>query len=174
MTNFHVAGELSDAKAATAIARFDYEVDVNGNVQSGREVKLAKSWRLASHAPLDYALIRLAERVTDLPGPGGATRDYIQPTAHDFARNEPIVIVQHPMATPLKLAFGTVVIGADGNGVTYSANTEPGSSGSPAMTSALKTAAIHHRGLDKTNRGIRMGPILDHLSATNMRGLLGP
>jgi endonuclease G len=174
MTNFHVAGHLSDASATAAVARFDYELDLNGNEQPGHAIKLATPWRLASDATLDYVLVRLATRATDLPGPGGAAGEYIRLIAHDFTQNEPIVILQHPMAAPLKLAFGTVILPADGNGVTYSANTEPGSSGSPAMTTALKTVAIHHQGLDKMNRGVRMAPILDHLAATNKLGLLGP
>jgi endonuclease G len=174
MTNFHVAGHLSDATATAAVARFDYEIDLDGNERPGREVKLAKPWLLASDATLDYVFVGLAERVTDLPGPGGAAREYIRPAAHDFTQNEPVVIVQHPMAAPLKFAFGTVIVAADGNGVTYSANTEPGSSGSPAMTTALKTVALHHQGLHKMNHGVRMAPILDHLNATNKRGLLGP
>lgn len=174
MTNFHVAGHLSDAGAAAAIARFDYEIDLNGKEQLGHPVKLAKPWRLAADAALDYVLIGLATEVSELPDPAGATRKYIRPVRHHFAKSEPLVVLQHPMAAPLKVAFGTVVLPTDGHGVTYSANTKPGSSGSPAMTTALETVAIHHQGKQSMNRGVRMAPILDHLAATGKLGLLGP
>ena len=174
MTNFHVAGHLSDARAAAAVARFDYELDLNGNKQPGQEVKLATPWCLAADAALDYVLVRLAARGTDLPGPSGGAREYIRLTAHDFTQSEPLVILQHPAAAPLKLAFGTVILAVDGNGVTYSANTKPGSSGSPTMTTALNAVAIHHQGDKNMNRGVRMALILEHLAATNKMGLLGP
>ena len=177
MTNHHVIsrpfpplasnGLMSDAEAAKAVIRFDYEVDLSGNVQSGREVKLAAAgWCLAENKALDYALLRLAQRASDISAPSGAARPYIKLSPHNFVIGEPVVVVQHPMAKPLKLAFGTVVIPTDGDGVTYNANTEGGSSGSPCMTTALETVALHHQGKTSTNRAVRMSKILDHLRVT--------
>jgi V8-like Glu-specific endopeptidase len=176
MTNHHVAGRLTEAQAAQAVVRFDYEIDIDGREQQGREVKLAGTgkWLVASDESLDYALVRLAERATEIMPPNAAKREIIKPTAHTFTTYEPLVVLQHPVATPLKIAFGTVVAPADGQGVTYTVNTEGGSSGSPVMTTALETVALHRQGDTNTNRGIRMSAILRHLKEKgNSKYLLG-
>jgi hypothetical protein len=85
----------------------------------------------------------------------------------------PLAILQHPAAKPLKLALGGVEDPKDGNRVTYSVNTEGGSSGSPVMTSSLRTVAVHHFGAPFHNRGVRLGPILEHLKQNGKAGLLG-
>ena len=74
-----------------------------------------------------------------------------------------MIILQHPDARPLKLAIGSVVEpNASANQVSYTVNTEPGSSGSPCFTSGLDVAALHHWGA-QPNCGVRLGPILDFL-----------
>lgn len=167
MTNFHVAQLLTGPAARI---RFDFELSPGGHEQPGLEVKVAADGLVAMSPvnELDYALVRLDRRVTD-----GHPREVISPSAHSFSENEPLVILQHPVAEPLKLAFGVVVKPVDGDGVTYTVNTEGGSSGSPCMTSDLRTVALHRQGLERTNKGVRMDAILRHLETTGRRQLLG-
>ena len=172
ITNFHVAGNLSADQAGRAVVRFDHEVALDGTKQAGKECRLAKDWLLASSPELDYVLVRLAEKASDHSVPGG-TRGFIKPEAHQFVKDEPLIVLQHPAAKPLKLAFGAVIKPADGDRVTYTVNTEGGSSGSPCLTSALQAVALHHWGGPDHNRGVRLGPILKHLNDTGRGALLG-
>jgi hypothetical protein len=175
ITNFHVAGVLSTAQAAQTVLRFDYEVSLDGKESRGRECRLAANWLLASSPveALDYALIRLAEPAAEDPVPGGGKREFLKPADHTFAKDEPLIVLQHPSAKPLKLAFGAVINPSEGERVTYTVNTEGGSSGSPCLTSALQPVALHHWGGENHNRGVRFRSILQHLRDTSKAGLLG-
>jgi hypothetical protein len=172
MTNFHVVQDLQATAGQTQV-RFDYEVKEDGQTNNGRTCGLADPWLLASSPveQLDYALVRLAQRAGD-DAVGCCTRGVLKLVAHDFVANEPIIVLQHPEAKPLKLAFGTVKDPCDGVRVTYSANTEGGSSGSPCLTSALQVVALHHWGGTNHNRGIRMTKILQDLTSAGLDGLL--
>lgn len=173
MTNFHVIADLV-AKKNKTVVRFDYEVGVDGKTTAGRQCGLASEWLLASSPidQLDYALVRLSEPAGD-DAVADTKRGVLKLEAHDFAANEPIIVLQHPEAKPLKLAFGTVNDPCDGARVTYSANTEGGSSGSPCLSSALQVVAIHHWGGPNHNRGIRMAAILQHLESLGLNALIG-
>src|SRR5262249_17856501 len=88
-----------------------------------------------------------------------------RPTRHSIRSGAPLIILQHPSAAPLKLSIGSVVDPAAApNRVSYTANTEPGPSGSPCFTSGLDLVALHHWGGDM-NRGVRLGAVLDLLTA---------
>jgi hypothetical protein len=168
LTNYHVAANLlPNGKAARTKLRFGYEVTPDGKKQAGNAYDLAQQWLLAFSPveALDYALLRLAPG--DAPAPG-----FFQTADHQFAKDEPLIILQHPSARPLKLAIGTVLDPAYGPRVTYTVNTEAGSSGSPCLTSSLQTVALHHWGGSNHNRGIRLGEILEHVRATGNGALL--
>jgi hypothetical protein len=79
------------------------------------------------------------------------------------AAGSPLIILQHPAAKPLKMAFGSVVDqNAAPNRVSYTVNTEPGSSGSPCFNTGLDAVAIHHWG-SSPNRGVCVAGIQDFL-----------
>ena len=182
MTNFHVADRFWDdqAKAGRAVFRFDYEKEASGvAVKGGATFKLATAWRgpgvpsqpqaarpwqviFSPNSELDFALLRL-----ERPAAGateGAPREFLTLTAQAFNPSDPILILQHPLAAPLKLAFGAVEKLDPPNRVFYRVNTEGGSSGSPCLTQDLKVAAIHHFGAMENNRGITHEAILNYLA----------
>jgi hypothetical protein len=168
MTNYHVIEPFVNRGVGKALVRFDYETDKNGvAIASGRVCTLAAEWRLLDSPTkeLDFALVRLAE-------PAGAdqmadgTRGTIQLVRHDFGAGNPMIILQHPQAQPLQMAIGSVVGMNTPNRVTYTANTLPGSSGSPCFTGVLEAVALHHASTNGalSNNGIPMRAILDYLA----------
>jgi hypothetical protein len=176
LTNFHVAQNLlANGKAARTRIRFGYEITSEDKTEWGQVYALADQWLLASSPveDLDYALLRLAPP-PDRPSAVSEPRRFLQLKDHLFARDEPLIILQHPSAKPLKLAFGVVVNPTDGLRVAYKVNTEHGSSGSPCLTSSLDTVALHHWGGPNDNRGVRLGPILEHLKESGKSALLAP
>jgi V8-like Glu-specific endopeptidase len=170
MTNYHVMKAVIEGKAGTndVILRFDYkQLRDRTIINPGTEYHLADDWlidkssnvignRLPTPDELDYTLVR----VEGIPGEeaigknaesSSALRGWVKlPTkSYEFAPNTPLLIVQHPQAEPLKLAFDTdSIIGVSENGttVTYRTNTEPGSSGSPCFDINWNLVALHHSG----------------------------
>lgn len=178
MTNWHVVEAslygASDPKGV--IARFDCEVDVSGAETPGRVCGLADDWDCGHSAlvGLDYALIRLKEAPGEDPT-GGGTRGFVRlDGAHRPNADEPLIILQHPDAMPLKLSIGTVTkVDVNGRRIQYSANTMGGSSGSPCFNAALEPVAMHHRGNTDHNRGVRLDAIYNDLVARGLNHLLG-
>jgi hypothetical protein len=182
MTNFHVAESFwaNPAKAKRVKLRFDFESQTTGvGVSEGTEYALALEWPTkptkgdewkhpwqcmsSPQAELDFALLRLAKPSGDETVDGGV-RGFLQLTARAFNATDPILILQHPAAAPLKLSFGAVEGPVPPNRVLYKVNTEGGSSGSPCLTQDLKVTAIHHYGLVNNNRGVTHEAILSHFA----------
>jgi hypothetical protein len=165
MTNCHVIDGFKDPNKVRF--RFDYEASKDGvSVGTGREVKLAENWNLFSSPAneLDFALVRLVEKVGDDSFTGG-TRGVLQlKENHKFEVGQPLLILQHPDAKPLQLAIGSISEpNPRSDRVVYNTNTEPGSSGSPCLTASLDIVAIHHYGTKENNRGVRSNSILELL-----------
>lgn len=99
---------------------------------------------------LDYALIRLADRVGDDPVGGEGkpgTRGHFQLHA-SIPKPLPesaLMVLQHPMRGELQFAIGKV-LGPNGTGsrVKHTAATQRGSSGSPVLDPALAPVALHN------------------------------
>jgi len=176
MTNWHVVKDhLSDAKdPKKVVVRFDCEIDAAGIESPGRQCMLADVWD-CGHSPLpgglDYALVRLTEPAAE-DNIASGKRGFIKLDGSARpAEKEPLMILQHPDAMPLKLSIGTVDrLDADGKRVNYTANTMGGSSGSPCFNSALVPVALHHWGDVNHNRGVRLDAVYKDLES---RGLVG-
>ena len=102
---------------------------------------------------LDYALIRLADPVGDLPLGGASADPEAQPRqwidtnadAPTLAAGNQVFLLQHPKGKPLQLAVGTVTeFNAAGTRIRYDANSRDGSSGSPVFDADLRLVALHH------------------------------
>ena len=164
ITNYHVLEDVLGEANLPVVCRFDFRLRPDGSQRKGVTFcpKKASKWLVASSpyslhdfqiAPsgtpgrdqLDYVIVRLA----DDPG---AERGWIDISAVQqvaLAPGQPLSILQHPSAQPLKLALDTyAVIGINANQtrLLYRTNTEHGSSGSPCFTMDWEPVAIHHAG----------------------------
>ena len=169
LTNWHVFEIAKNAgKVGQLGCRFDYVRLPNGQTDAGQLVLLDTAGSLDGYPysaaekagnpdnplptmdELDYALMRLASPVGEQQV-DGAPRGWIAlpKTVLPLAADAPILIVQHPEGTPMKLALDTqAVVGLNGNGtrIRYRTNTDPGSSGSPVFTMDWDLVALHHYG----------------------------
>lgn len=170
MTNYHVMENVivHPDQSDTVVLRFDYKMGVDGEtLRSGQTFHLDADWLMDSspEAALDYALLRVAGNPgqQSVGGQAGApTRGWLKPEAREFVTGEPVFILQHPLAEPLQLAFGSITeIEAGSNRIHYSANTEHGSSGSPCFDYQWDLVALHRAGRVKDNEGVPFSAILD-------------
>jgi hypothetical protein len=156
---------------STLQVRFDYRVLANSQVQDGVVVPLAPNGVIdwCPYAPaeaagdwdkevptvdeLDYVLLRLARRVGEEAvnpiAPDGPRRGWIpiRLSALALVPHMPLLIVQHPLASTLKLALdtdGVIGLNANGTRVRYATNTDSGSAGSPCFDFQLTLIAVHH------------------------------
>lgn len=168
LTNWHVVEGAIQAGALSAVTcRFDYLRLVDGTRQPGVSVGLHQAGCLSfgSYAPaeltktpdnpepnsgeLDYALLRLASAVGNKND--GEERGWIRlpDSEMPMKKGDPLIIVQHPDGSPMKLALDTnAILGVNANRtrVRYTTNTEAGSSGSPVFTLDWALVALHHFG----------------------------
>ncbi|UHD16360.1 trypsin-like peptidase domain-containing protein [Thiocapsa bogorovii] len=174
LTNYHVVARIrnGEARAEDVKLRFDYRQALDGSVPTRKNpvtVSLATDWLADSKPPSefdwepalgeagesesDYAILRLAEAIGDLPVGGDTVDVQAEPrgfidTAGDvpaLAAGNQVFLLQHPRGEPLQLAVGAVVgFNQAGTRVRYDANSKGGSSGSPVLDADLRLVALHH------------------------------
>jgi V8-like Glu-specific endopeptidase len=174
MTNYHVFDKVLEkvVRAASVIIRFDYKIEADGTKLSrGVEYNLADKWFIDSSPieELDYAIVALQRAAGEEPigGQQGApNREFLHPKNYEFERGENVFVIQHPGATTLKLGVGKIEkLSADRKIVCHTADTEPGSSGSPCFNIDWDLVAIHRQGKN-------FDAICDHNGAINMTQIL--
>lgn len=194
LTNHHVVEDVINGQVPRSGVRcvFDHLVDDAGRVQEGVGFELTGEggWLVASSPPsevdeqvhptrppttgeLDYALIRLAEPAGRSRSLDGRERGWLSLLGGPpvITPGLPLLIVQHPLGLPMKLAISETGVGAvvgRGTRVTYKANTARGSSGSPCLTFDLQLVALHQSGGPEHNVGIPISTIAAHY------GVVGP
>lgn len=179
MTNYHVVKSViqNPTQQHRIALRFDYKTLSDGTaLNSGQVFKLVNNnnWLLDSSPAddLDYALLNVKGDPGSEPvgGQQGApARGWLKPEAHTFENGEPLIIIQHPEATPLKITIGSVLRSkTNQNRVYYSANTLPGSSGSPCFTSDWELVALHRYGDAAGNEGVIFSAIIEMLRQKNL------
>lgn len=210
MTNHHVMDRVISGQvpATAVVCRFDYKRHATNVVSEGTAFTLSANWLVDSSPPsaldlkpgprtampghdeLDYALIRLdgapgTKAAGARPDPNAPPRGWIkagQPAP--LQSGAPLLILQHPDSAPLKLAIDmSGVIGPNGNGtrVTYTVNTEGGSSGAPCFNTDWELVALHHSGdpnfdpdhKPEYNEGIPLAAIVALLTERGKRDQLG-
>jgi Trypsin-like peptidase domain/Effector-associated domain 1 len=177
ITNYHVMelfimGKLDPMCAAF---HFDYKLH-DGKILKGSKYKLAPVWLVHSSPEddLDFALLRLANPAgqgTLGEQQNAPVRGFLKPRTKTLASGDPLMIIQHPKAVPLKFALGTVKTltpPTTADYVTYDVNTEDGSSGSPCFTHDWSLVALHHWGGHHHNRGILFSAILEEFDRNHI------
>jgi hypothetical protein len=168
LTNYHVAKHAKLGEAG--VVRFDHRKDAAGQpVPAESAHPFAEDWSLdeSTEDDLDYAFVRLADR------PGDA-RGVLKPGPHTFVAGEPVFILQHPSVQPLKLCVGSASdLSRLPGRISYTANTEGGSSGSPCCSLDWTPVALHHWGQNTGNRGIPLSTIAASLRARGVLADLG-
>jgi len=162
LTNYHVVAALLRGAAQPAAVRvvFDYfgtgpgvptglaaDYLLADSPMSPADNETHKS-RLPTEAELDFALLRLSSPMATQKRYGSSqARGYLSLTMNT-ARAEvqrPLFILQHPQGQPLKMHVD-ISRGYNDNGtrLTYTTNTQAGSSGSPCFDAQLRLVALHH------------------------------
>lgn len=156
------------AKRANVKCRFDYKRSADNTVlNKGVTYQLDADWLVDSSPSfpldqlppkdcLDYALLRLSgtpgkDIVGNMPSAAGAARGWIPvpQNPHEFKKDSPVFIMQHPKGSPLKLAFetnGVIELNENETRLKHRVNTEEGSSGSPCFSQNWDLVALHHSG----------------------------
>jgi hypothetical protein len=178
ITNYHVVEPfiLKALDPIRASFHFDFKQH-EGKLLPGVTYKLASDWLVSSSPPeqLDFALLRLADRAGDGTlgeQPNAPIRGFLRPTTKGVGDGDPLMVIQHPRAVPLKFALGAVrnlTPPADKEYVTYDVNTLDGSSGSPCFASDWSLVALHHYGGRYHNRGIHFAAIVNALDKNHIR-----
>ena len=166
LTNNHVIPDV--ARAANAIATFDYEFDNRGDLRAAHSFRLKSDLFLTSKG-LDYSFVGIEPVSTGGLSLKGFGAIPMLPKSGKALKKEFVSIIQHPGGDLKKVALReNRVIGAKGDFLYYVTDTLPGSSGSPVFNEEWQIAALHHMAVpDKdnpekfsANRGVRVSSII--------------
>jgi hypothetical protein len=166
LTNWHVLKRVIEAPAAAEHLRFRFDLrdSVAAADAAGRAAKAkANGSPIVRSSPaagvelpggtgeptmqqLDYALVRLDERVGEDPTVGGVRghivlqKEMAQPPV-----DSGLIVLQHPLRGELQFAIGRALgPNETGSRLQHTAATQNGSSGSPVLDTALGPVALHN------------------------------
>jgi trypsin-like peptidase/effector-associated domain 1 (EAD1)-containing protein len=175
ITNYHVVRAIAAARHRTeqVVLRFDYKAFPDGQtLRSGETVRLAADWLVAHDTEdrLDFAIARLERPVGDQHVGRDAQaplRGWLVPQPVAIEPGAPVFVIQHPRARPLAIAAGVLISGGPDR-LSYTANTEPGSSGSPCFTSDWGLLALHRGSASEVNQGVPLASICEFVRAAGL------
>jgi hypothetical protein len=178
LTNYHVVERVIQAPPATEHLRFRFDLsnstaaaDAAGRVVTAVRgqsavvrssppggVELRNGAGEPTMQQLDYALVRLAERVAEDPVPNGAAGETracitLKKTMSQPSEDTGLMVLQHPLRGALQFSIGTVIgPNETGSRLMHTAATLNGSSGSPVLDAALAPVALHNGSRPDTPR----------------------
>ena len=170
-TNHHVLP--TQGEAGNAYVEFNYQADINGQIQQRISYRLDASSYIAS-PPQEYDFVRI--KIVDNPSTPLSQRGFLEldPTAIPI-KGAPATIIQHPKGEDMQIALtANEVLSVWKQHLYYVTDTEPGSSGSPVFNRDWKVVALHHAGGDMqineqgeramANRGILFRDIMAYIA----------
>jgi DNA/RNA endonuclease G (NUC1)/V8-like Glu-specific endopeptidase len=148
LTNNHVLGTA--ASAAASLAEFNVEDGPAGEPLAPVTFRLTPDDFFATDPALDYTLVAVAP-TADM---GRSLDDFGFNTGtvgdDPILISETVNIIQHPSGRPKQVALrDNEVTYLLPDFIQYRADTEPGSSGSPAFNDQWELVALHHSGVPK-------------------------
>lgn len=156
VTNWHVFADAADARDCGA--QFGYERNDSGLVDNGTIFELDPDAFFLSDRALDIAIVAIAPAQRF----GQGTLDSFSsvrliPAQGKILVGHPVSIIQHPDGRIKHWAVrkNTLVLepGDDDLFLTYSTDTQEGSSGSPAFNFDWELVAVHHSGVPRKVNG---------------------
>jgi V8-like Glu-specific endopeptidase len=177
LTNCHVVarapGEDLPERSRNLLLRFGSITSPDGREAMGQTYRTDGEQPLILSSPvaaLDYALLRVEERITQAVD----RRPILYKGRQRLARGMGLNLLGHPQGGPMKLS-------ASGNGITgvyedvglvqYVTRTLNGSSGSPCFDDAWQPVALHHAERPQAYGAVREGILLEPIMS-EVRDLL--
>jgi endonuclease G len=154
MTNNHVLPDADMAAAATV--RFGYQEQESGDIAGVTTVKLdpARFFVTSPYTELDYTLVAAAPMPTDAQPPGAALGSIrLMGSLGKILEGEPVNIIQHPDGRPMEIAFrnNRLISLVSDDVMTYSTDTDRGSSGAPVFNDQWELVALHRASVEATD-----------------------
>jgi len=163
LTNNHVFEQANWAENARLL--FCDELDDNGEPKQLELFYLDPDALFITNEYLDFTLVAVKGRPGDKHGYIQLRRD-----PHLIVKDERVNIIQHPDGRRKEVVVqSNRVETIKQSEILYTADTEPGSSGSPVFSSSWELVALHHAGGEqidqvwKNNEGIRISAIIRYL-----------
>ncbi len=160
MTNNHVIPDFTTAQAS--VAEFDYDED-----DILYTINLNPDAFFMTNKDLDFTIIACDPS----PLPLDIEAIPLLSDSMTVTRKERVNIIQHPKGRSKELSLhDNKVTYIYDKVIRYTADTEPGSSGSPVFNDDWELVALHHAGWSEvegeaTNEGVRISAIVEYLVA---------
>lgn len=152
LTNHHVFPTADIAAEATL--RFRYELEIDDQLTRMRSHRADPDRCYLAGKDLDYALVAVAPRPDDAGKPPGATYGHT-PMIGAIGKallGQPVNIVQHPLGRPREIVVrNNLLLTLTDQAMTYAADTESGSSGSPLFNDRWELLGLHRRAVEARN-----------------------
>lgn len=178
MTNNHV---LPTQKAALrSKALFDFALNDDFTPLHVKVAEAADDVFFTSPKDaLDFTIVSLKPKTVD----GTALEDFgylrLLPHSGKAVSDESVSIIHHPQGVVKCLSLrNSKILKVRRSFITYSSDTEPGSSGAPVLNDHWQLVAIHHQALAKpgtrsqwiANQGVRISSVFEHILQESRRG----
>jgi len=181
MTNNHVISNIQNS--LKCLAEFNYERDINNKVEKVFRFKLRPDIFFITNNELDYTVIGVESVAFN--DSNKTLIEYgwnkLKDTKKNILVGEAVSIIQHPLGKPKMIAIrSNKIVEKTNKELYYSADTQPGSSGSLVANDQWEIVALHKASLPmldnharalkingsvqyKANIGVRMDLILDDI-----------
>ncbi|GAA2724081.1 DNA/RNA non-specific endonuclease [Actinocorallia aurantiaca] len=149
LTNHHV---LPDAETARcSVIEFDYQDGIDGEPLPSKVYGLAPDRFFLADADRDFALVAVDAPAGELAGFGF---NRLIESEGKAIIGEFVTIVQHPRGEKKQVALReNRIVDVPADFLHYTADTEPGSSGSPVFNDQWEIVALHHAGVPVSGNG---------------------
>lgn len=167
LTNNHVLPDEDTARAV--VVEFGAEIGIDNDPSPWSRFTLDPDGCFVTDERLDYTLVMVR------PAPDGRAAGALFGWNQLIVRQgkivtgEPVNVAGHPSGRLKEIAVrnSELVLQLD-DFLHYSADTEPGSSGSPVFNDQWEVVALHHVGTDEFNEGVRISVILRDLAGRDL------